>query len=179
MQRENQQWGYAYLFGEINPASVLTTTRDIDKLYCDDNIDFISLKIHSGGGSVYDALGVYDLIRTGPTPVTCVVQGLCMSAATLILQAGTQRLAFPNAQFMMHPSKTGFNMAPNNENLLRADHFSQVDNLIVKILADRVGISVAKLLKLWDPVLYLNAEEAKSFGKNGLIDDIIKPVIRK
>lgn len=62
----------------------------------------VHLIINSRGGSLVDAMGVYDAIRTAGTTVTCEVFAHCMSAAVLIAQACDRRLIHKNALVMLH-----------------------------------------------------------------------------
>ncbi len=62
----------------------------------------ITFIIDSEGGSVYDTLALYDVMRTVRSPIETVAVGKCMSAATLLVAAGDVRWATPNCFFMMH-----------------------------------------------------------------------------
>lgn len=69
-------------------------------------IEEITLIISSFGGSIYSiysALDFYhELLLTG-VKVNTVAQGLCMSAATVLLSGGTgTRAAYPNCKFLLH-----------------------------------------------------------------------------
>ena len=62
----------------------------------------ITFILNSYGGDVYQALGLYDFIKGLQSEVHIKAIGACMSAATLILQAGDKRLITANTTFMMH-----------------------------------------------------------------------------
>lgn len=60
--------------------------------------------ISSYGGTIYDALALYDIINTLSCPVYTFAYGKCMSAAPLLLAAGTpgHRWVAPHVAFMHH-----------------------------------------------------------------------------
>lgn len=62
----------------------------------------VRVEISSYGGSVYDMLGIIGRLRSSPCHVTTRGFGKIMSAATLILAAGDERLMDENAWLMMH-----------------------------------------------------------------------------
>lgn len=62
----------------------------------------ITIVVNSMGGSEYDAWAIYDTIKNLRVPVKTVAQGSCMSAATIIFLAGTQRYIGKNCVFMIH-----------------------------------------------------------------------------
>ncbi len=62
----------------------------------------VHIMINSHGGSLVDALGMYDCIRTAGTVVTCEVFGHCMSAAVIVALACDQRFAHQNSLTLLH-----------------------------------------------------------------------------
>lgn len=68
----------------------------------------IRMILNSKGGNWYDGMACYDAIRACPCPVIIEVIGSCMSMATIILQAGDERLVYPNATFMVHDGSDSF-----------------------------------------------------------------------
>jgi len=58
--------------------------------------------IDSYGGDVDEAEKVYNYLRSLSIPVTTAATGQCYSAASIILQAGKQRLVAQNAEVMIH-----------------------------------------------------------------------------
>lgn len=62
----------------------------------------ITIIINSHGGSLVDAFGMYDCIRTAGTVVTCEVFAHCMSAAVIVVLACDRRLVHTNALTLLH-----------------------------------------------------------------------------
>jgi ATP-dependent Clp protease, protease subunit len=95
-----------------------------------------TLWINSEGGSITDALALYDLIVG--RDVTVVATGQCASAAVLVLLAGSRRLATPHCRLMLHPiSMQGVDGAP----LTQADAIERhhLQTIIADIIHERTG----------------------------------------
>jgi ATP-dependent Clp protease protease subunit len=67
----------------------------------DDPTKPITVFIDSPGGDVNSGFILYDTIRMSRAPVKTVGQ-VGASAATILLAAGTERLVYPSARFMLH-----------------------------------------------------------------------------
>lgn len=62
----------------------------------------LEVHINSGGGDVWDGIAIYNAIAGRPGKVTTVVDGLAASIASVIMQAGQQRIIAPGAMVMIH-----------------------------------------------------------------------------
>lgn len=69
----------------------------------------INLYINSPGGSVYDGMGVYDLMQYIKCPVHTYVTGMAASMGSFIAQAGEpgHRYLLPHAITMIHQPSSG------------------------------------------------------------------------
>ena len=67
----------------------------------------VVIHLHSPGGLGYSGFALYDFIKSSKLPITCVVSGLCASAATLIMLACENRVMSPNSTFLMHQCSWG------------------------------------------------------------------------
>ena len=63
----------------------------------------VYIYIDSEGGHIESALHFASFLRTCHHHVVTVVTGSCMSAAMVILAAGAERFAIPEASLMLHP----------------------------------------------------------------------------
>lgn len=133
----------------------------------------IDIVLNSPGGSVIDGLAVYDIIRetAKTTPVNVTVLGACMSMGSIILQAGTERRAYPNSQFLLHEITYDLGRSSHTEhedNKKQADRLQKVLN---GILTGRSKLTASKLMSLIKRRDYtISAQEALEVG---LIDRII------
>lgn len=100
----------------------------------------IQLYINSPGGSVYDGLGLYDIIQFIKSKgyiIRTINIGLCASFASIILMSGTEgyRESLPNCTVMLHELSYGnydkfHNMKDSQE---EADRINNIlENIIVK-----------------------------------------------
>src|ERR1700677_1946084 len=76
----------------------------------------ICLYINSPGGMAYAGMAIYDAIQHVRPEVSTICVGMAMSAAAMILCAGTpgKRLALPNARIMIHQGSAGTRGAPSD-----------------------------------------------------------------
>lgn len=70
----------------------------------------LTVYINSPGGGAYHALALYDALRRMSSrwgyKIKCIVEGWAASAAAMIvLQAGDERIAGPNARFLLHEAR--------------------------------------------------------------------------
>lgn len=66
----------------------------------------IRLYISSPGGSVYDGMGLYDVVTNSKTPVHTICTGKAFSMGFVIWMAGAKRLMGKNATLMFHDLST-------------------------------------------------------------------------
>jgi ATP-dependent Clp protease protease subunit len=135
----------------------------------------IYLYINSPGGSVSDALAIYDTMQFIKPDVQTIAIGLAASGAALLLAAGAKgkRLALPNAQILIHqllvPEPGIAGQAKDIE--IAAKHLSDLKNRVNQILAFHTGKPLEVIEKDTDRDFWMNAEEAKEYG---IIDKIIR-----
>src|SRR5699024_7109121 len=108
--------GEEYSFN-TTPA-VKEQLREIGNLRADE----ITVNINSPGGLVNDGLAIHDALAQHPARIVTKVYGMTASAATIIAQAGDQRLMSRNALYLVHQA---WGMALGN----RADMLDMVDTL--------------------------------------------------
>lgn len=71
--------------------------------------DAITIHLNSPGGYAYCGLALYDFIKQmkQQVPITCIVEGSCASAATLIFLACEERKMLDSSVFLMHQCSWG------------------------------------------------------------------------
>lgn len=62
----------------------------------------IKVRINSPGGSVFDALAIYNALNHHPANIAVYVDGVAASAASLIAMAGDEVVMMPGSQMMIH-----------------------------------------------------------------------------
>ncbi len=98
--------------------------------------DPITLYLSSLGGSVYDGLAIYDLIRASPSPVVVYANGKIMSMGVVILLAGDKRYAAKNTRFMMHSLSHG-TLGKVRDTDIDVNEAKITNDNMIKIIAER------------------------------------------
>lgn len=98
----------------------------------------LEVHINSGGGDVFDGIAIGNAVRAHKGPVTTVVDGIAASIASVIAQAGQERVMQPGSMLMIHDA---FGMCVGNasEMAKMAETLGQVSGNIAAIYADRCG----------------------------------------
>lgn len=133
----------------------------------------IRLAINSPGGTVFDALAIYNALRQHPANVEVTIMGVAASAASVIAMAGDTVVMPENAFMMIH---NPLNMAYGNADDLRemADVLDKIGASLVGIYARRTGLPEDEIKALLDAETWLNAEEAVLKG----FADELKPELK-
>lgn len=132
----------------------------------------IFLYINSPGGSVTAGLSIIDTMHHIKPPVATVCVGLAASMGSLILSQGAKgkRFVLPNAEVMIHqPSGGAYGQASDID--ITAKHILKTRDRLNKMLAKATGQKLAKIEQDVDRDMFMDAEEAKTYG---IVDEIYK-----
>ena len=128
--------------------------------------------INSPGGSVYDALAIYDTMQFVSNDIQTVGIGIQASAAAFLLSSGTKgkRMILPNATVMVHQPSSGTrgkvtDMEIDLKESLRIKH------RLNEIMAKNTGQTVKKIQEDMERDYWMTAEEAKKYG---IVDKIVQ-----
>lgn len=90
--------------GDIEAATIDSAIKGLYLMETESNIKPCEMFISSYGGTIYDALALYDIMNTLECPIYTFAYGKCMSAAPLLLAAGApgHRWVAPHVAFMHH-----------------------------------------------------------------------------
>ena len=132
----------------------------------------INIIINSDGGDVYEALGMIDFIQSLDVKVNTICRGRAMSAAALLLCAGTGiRAASKNSTIMFHEISSGI-YGKSSDMKANVQHTEKLEEILINIIT----ANSKKDSSFWkDKILkdyYLSPEEALELG---VIDTIIQP----
>ncbi len=139
-----------------------------------DNLDSkkdIYLYINSPGGSVYDALAIYDTMQYVKSDIQTVGIGVQASAAAFLLSSGTKgkRFLLPHATVMIHQPSSGTRGKVTDQEIDLRESL-RVKKLLEKIMADNTGQKPANIHEDMERDRWMTAEEAKKYG---LVDSVI------
>lgn len=127
----------------------------------------VRVNIRSIGGSVEDALLIYEALCSLDAQVITYCHGYVASAATIIAQAGAERYISGGAMYLIHNATTAID--GNKEEAMRtAGILSKTDQRIARIYADRSGSGVEVFEELMGRDggrgEWLSPEEVVEFG---------------
>ena len=172
--------GVIMICDEIDESAAYSITLDLVYRHLQKDDKPIWTILNSPGGDVANGFAILDIFRAfakANRQVNIVGIGHVASMATAIMQAGTRRYSLPNTQFLIHQVRQTlpfFKQEEVNEGRERQTEMDRVNDIVMKIIADRAGMGLGEIKKLSDKKDYwLNAQDALKFGTHGLIDEII------
>ena len=137
------------------------------------DVDTINLHINSPGGSVFEGIAIYNMLKSNPAQINVYVDALAASIASVIAMSGDNIFMPSNSMLMIHNPWT---MAMGNANDLRkqADDLDRIGELSVTTYLDKAGgkLDADTLHQLMDDETWLTAQEAVNYGlATEVIDD--------
>lgn len=134
--------------------------------------DEVSLKIHSIGGSVFDGNLIFNKIKEHGR-VTGIVEGICASMASIILQSCKERKMTDNGMLMIHaPSTYTMGTAKMLETDIKI--LKDIEQMFKSLLMSRCKMTEEQANNLMDGNdHWYTAQEAKEAG---IIDEIVPAV---
>ena len=131
----------------------------------------IKLYINSPGGSVYDALAIYDTMKYVKNDIQTVGIGVQASAAAFLLSSGTKgkRSLLEHATVMIHQPSSGTRGKVTDQEIDLQEAL-RVKRLLEEIMAKNSGQKVERVHEDMERDKWLTAKEAKDYG---LVDEII------
>lgn len=165
-----------FLGSDVNEASANVVVAQLLFLQSEDPKKDIYFYINSPGGSVYDALAIYDTMHYITNDVQTVGIGVQASAAAFLLSSGTKgkRYALPNATVMIHQPSSGTRGKVTDQEIDLRESL-RIKKLLETIMAKNTGQKPETIHLDMERDKWLTAAEAKKYG---IIDDIIdSPIV--
>lgn len=130
----------------------------------------VTVRINSPGGDVIAASVLRSILMEYPGRVTCRIDGLCASAATLLAIAGDRVLMQDTAFWMIHDPWT---VAIGGVEDLKAviELLKTVKDGIVAAYTSRSNLGAERIGKLMTDETWMTAAEAREYG---FVDEIIR-----
>ena len=155
------------IFGDIvsekwfDEETSATSFRDALKELGD--VSTINLSINSGGGSVFDGIAIYNMLKSHKATVNVYVEGLAASIASVIAMSGDTITMRSGSMMMVHMPWT---LSQGNAEEMRktADTLEKTGDSIVDIYSERTGISSDDIRNIMNDETWLSAEEAVEQG---------------
>lgn len=132
----------------------------------------ITIYINSPGGSVYDGLGLLDIMEYIKPEIGTINTGLAASMAAIILSSGTKgkRKALKRSRTMIHQplGYGGWSQASDME--IEAREINDLKKQLYEIISENTGQVYDKVHKDGDRDYWMSAHDAKKYG---MIDEIL------
>lgn len=127
--------------------------------------------INSPGGSVYDALAIYDTMQYITNDVQTVGIGAQASAAAFLLSCGTKgkRFLLPNSTVMIHQPSYGTRGKITDMEIDLKEGI-RLKRRLNEIMAENTGQPLEKITADMERDYWMPADEAKKYG---LVDKVI------
>ncbi len=149
----------------VNEASANLIVAQLLFLQAEDAKKDIFFYINSPGGSVYDALAIYDTMQYVQNDIQTVGIGIQASAAAFLLSSGTKgkRFVLPNASVMIHQPSSGTRGKVTDQEIDLRESL-RVKKLLEEIMAKNTGQKPAVIHEDMERDKWLTAKEAVTYG---------------
>lgn len=165
--------GKIYIYGAIGDGAVSAEyiSERITWLQ-DQGVQSFIVYINSSGGSYFDGLAIYDLLK--PLNPEVRISGVAASAAALIAMAGESISISENAYMLVHNVSTYPQCGSHTEADFQkgADELKTIGKTMKSIFVQRTGRSTDEVEKLLDQDTWLNPGDALSWR---FVDKIVSP----
>ncbi len=172
LQQVQIELGIIDLAGTVDAAMAYYVRHAISRFQADGNPN-ITVNISSAGGNTHYGLAIYDMLRIYKGEKSCIVTDEASSAATIILQACTKRIAARHSVFLIHPiSLTDVKMQQlyGKKFAKLKKQTEMLQRAYEGIIAVRTRKSMRRIRNVCRKNTQMNAEQALKFG---FIDEII------
>lgn len=160
-----------FLGNDVNEVTANLIIAQMLFLQAADSTKDILLYINSPGGSVYDALAIYDTMQYVTNDIQTVGIGVQASAAAFLLSSGSKgkRFILPNSTVMIHQPSSGTRGKVTDMEIDLQESL-RIKRRLNEIMAKHTGQSVKKIQEDMERDKWMNADEARKYG---LVDKVI------
>ncbi len=159
------------LGSEVNETTANLIVAQLLFLQAEDAKKDIYFYINSPGGSVYDAMAIYDTMQYVTNDIQTVGIGMQASAAAFLLSSGTKgkRFALPNATIMIHQPSSGTRGKVTDMEIDLKEGL-RLKRRLNEIMAASTGQKIEKITTDMERDYWMSADEAHKYG---IIDKVI------
>ncbi|QJD95160.1 Clp protease ClpP [Mucilaginibacter robiniae] len=130
----------------------------------------VELHISSAGGSAFDAIAIYDLLKKYTGHVTTYIDALAASAASIVAMGGHTIVMSKYALLMIH--KPLVDSGGNADELLKdIQMLNTVQSRLAQIYIDKTGLDEVTIHSLINAVTWMTADQALALGFIDQIED--------
>ena len=132
----------------------------------------LALRLNSPGGSVFDAVAIYNAIKRHTGTVTVWIDGIAASAASYIAMAGDE-IVMPENAFLMIHDPAGLVMGTAIDMRAMAEALDKIKGSLLQGYAAKSGRPQEEIAPLMAAETWLDAKDALDLG---FADRIAEPV---
>ena len=132
----------------------------------------INLRLNSPGGSVFDAVAIYNALQRHEGEITVWIDGIAASAASYVAMAGDE-IVMPENAFLMIHNPSGVVMGTSAEMREMAATMDKIAGSMIRGYAARSGRSEEEIAALMAAETWFDAEAAIA---TGLATRMVEPV---
>jgi ATP-dependent Clp protease protease subunit len=160
-----------FLGSDVNQHTANLIVAQLLFLQAEDAKKDIFLYINSPGGSVYDAMAIYDTMQYVTNEVQTVGIGMQASAAAFLLSSGAKgkRFLLPESTVMVHQPSSGTRGKVTDMEIDLKESL-RVKQRLNEIMAANTGQKVEKIKDDMERDYWMTAQEALTYG---LVDKVI------
>ncbi|WP_295711022.1 head maturation protease, ClpP-related [Mucilaginibacter sp.] len=130
----------------------------------------LEVHISSVGGSAFDAIAIYDLLKKYPGNVTTYIDALAASAASIVAMGGKTIIMSKYALLMIHKPMVG--SGGNADELLKdVQMLNVVQSRLAQIYMDKSGLDGVTVNSLINSVTWMTADQALDMGFIDQVED--------
>lgn len=149
----------------ITPGAFLD---EVEKLK---NVSKLTIRLNSGGGDVFVAMGIYNQLKSLKATKTVIIDGICASAATIIASAGDIVHIPKSALFMIHnPTVFAFQDCDVETLTKLTNVLTAVKQSIIEVYKAKTNLSDEELSEMMDQETWFSGEKAV---ENGFCDELL------
>ena len=171
------------LYGDISDSTwwgdEVTPKQFAEELNALGAVTDISVRINSGGGDVFAAQTIGNLLEQHAANVTARIDGICASAATIVACHCNKVVAANDSTYMVHPAKMGLLGYYESKDLQSyIDALATIRDNIISLYAKKTGTTKDEAAKWMDATSWWTGTQAKEHGfVDELVDDEEEPVV--
>jgi ATP-dependent protease ClpP protease subunit len=132
-----------------------------------------TLRLNSPGGSVFDAVAIYNALKRHAGPVTVSIDGIAASAASYIAMAGDSVVMPENAFLMIH-DPSGLVMGTAADMRAMAEALDKIASALIKGYAAKSGKAEDEVAALMAAETWFTAAEAVEAGFANSMSEPVK-----
>ena len=129
----------------------------------------VVIHLNSPGGSTFEGVSIYNVLKDHPGKVTIQIDGIAASAASVIAMGADVIRARPSSMMMIH-NCWSFAVGNAKELIKTAEILKKVDEASNKAYMEKFNGSQEELERMLDDETYLTAGDAYAVG---LVDEIM------